>query len=375
MDSSDFINQLQSLEDTRSDVNKLYDLTDIIFLTLNAVLSGATGWKHIEIYGKSKINWLRQYRKFKHGIPTRHSIARIISTIPADNLLSCFVYWANKQRSSEKKEHIAFDGKTLRGSGKNSHTDALHLMGAIVVDNGLAIYQEESIGKKNEIETMQLMLDCIDIKGAIISADAMHTQTKTAEKIISKGADYLLQVKDNQKNLKKEIAAYFHKVKRDSPKLAEQFNQYDVEGEHGRVSEWNYTVLPVSDWIEESKKWCGLQSIIEVERTCHKKEKITKETTYYISSMKPEDNELPKIIRNHWRIESHHWILDVVFKEDESQIYADDGAKNLALLRRKLAVLVRQHPLKDSIASKMKRASWDDNFRAEILFGQKASKV
>ena len=312
MDSSDFIKQAETLEDTRSDINKLYDLVDIIFLTLSAVLAGTTGWKHIEIYGKSKIHWLRQFRTFEHGIPTRHSIARIIGAVPADNLLTCFVDWANKQRASEGKEHIAFDGKTLKGSGKKSDTEALHLMGAIIVDNGLSIYQKESVGKKNEIETMQLMLDCIDVKGTIISADAMHTQTKTAKKIIEKDADYLLQVKNNQKKLKEEIAAYFHKIRRDSPVLAEQFNTYEVEGEHGRVSEWSYTVLPVSEWIEGSDKWCGLQSVIEVERVNHKKDKTSKETSYYISSMKPECSELPQVIRNHWRIESHHWVLDGV---------------------------------------------------------------
>lgn len=368
-----FLDCLEELEDTRYDTNKTYELVDIIFLTMAAVVSGAAGWKDIERFGRLKLDWLREHRPFESGIPTCKSIGRIIRTISEQALMTCFAVWINEQRSQSGAEHIAFDGKTLKGSGRNRHKEALHLMSAIVAENGLTLHQCESIGKKNEIETMQNMLDTIPVHGHVLSADAMHCQTKTLSKAVEKGADVVLQVKDNQKCLKEEIAAYFHKVKRNTPE-AIAIHSDDMDGEHGRLTERTYRLLPASEWVSRLKDWPGIKSLIEVTRTHHHKEEIVTETCYHVSTLS-DVTEISRVIRNHWRIESHHWILDVTFREDESQIYAEDGAKNMALFRRLLMTMMKAHPLKDSVAGKLKRAAWDDEFRTELFFGQKASKV
>lgn len=169
-----FIDCVETLEDTRKDINKDYPLVDIIFLTMSAVASGAKGWKDIQLFGQAKLDWLRQHRPFEHGIPTRHSIGRIIRGISAQSLMDTFAVWINQTRIQAGVEHIAFDGKTLCGSGDNAHVEALHLISAMVVDTGLTLYQSESVGKKNEIHTLQAMLDVIPVKGQIVSADAMH---------------------------------------------------------------------------------------------------------------------------------------------------------------------------------------------------------
>ncbi len=364
-----FIVHLEDIEDSRKDINKDYDLVDIIFLTMAAVLSGAEGWKAINLFGEAKLDWLRQYREFKNGIPTRHSIGRIIRGISAEALMAGFASWINNHREAEGKEHIAFDGKTVRGSGHNNHAEALHLMSAMVVESGLTLYQTESQGKKNEIKTLQQMLDVLPVKGTILSADAMHCQSNTVSKVAEKGAECVLQVKDNQRGLREEIAAYFHKTRRDTP--AQLTRLSDVDGEHGRIVERQYCQLPVSDWLDGMEKWPGIKSVIEVTRTHHQKEKVVSETSYYISTIDDDLESVSRVIRNHWKIESHHWILDVTFREDESLIYAEDGAKNMALFKRMLVNLIKSHPLKDSVRGKKQRATWDDNFRAEILFGQK----
>ena len=366
----DFLTQIDTLEDTRKDINKTYELTDIIFLTMAAVLSGATGWKGIQLFGEAKLEWLRQYRPFASGIPTRHSIGRIIRGISADVLMESFAVWLNAQRDKEGKEHIAFDGKTVRGSGHNQHVDAIHLMGAMVVDSGLMLYQSTSEGKKNEIKTLQSMLEVLPVKGAILSTDAMHCQKDTASKIQDKGADYVLQVKDNQKTLKANIAAYFHKTRRDTPDLLTSNTTPDIDGEHGRLMERRYTSLPINDWIEGIEQWDGAKCIVEVTRTHYGEDGNNKqETSYYLSSLDNDLSELSRVIRGHWQIESYHWILDVTFREDESLIYAEDGAKNMALFKRMLVNMLKTNPLKDSIAGKRQRAAWDDNFRASVLFG------
>jgi predicted transposase YbfD/YdcC len=362
-----FLVHLEEIEDTRHDTNKSYDLVDIIFLTMSAVLSGAQGWKAIQLFGDSKLAWLRQFREFENGIPTRHSIGRIIRSISAEALMTCFGNWINTQRELTGQEHIAFDGKTVKGSGHNPHVEALHLMSAMVVESGLTLYQSESQDKKNEIKTLRSMLEIIQVKGAVISADAMHCQVETAKAIRAKQADYVLQVKDNQANLHREIAAYFHKMTRDIPEQIPEVT--DVDGEHGRIVERSYRLLPVSDWLDNMDKWSGIKSLIEVTRTHHKGESVTRETSYHISSLDCLET-IAQVIRNHWQIESQHWILDVTFREDESLIYAEDGAKNMALFKRMLLNLLKSHPLKDSIAGKRQRAAWDDQFRAEIIFGR-----
>jgi hypothetical protein len=194
-------------------------LLDIIFLalfTLFAVLSGAKGWKAIHIFGVAQLERLREYHEFPNGIPTHHSIGRIIRGVKVESLLECFEQWVNTIRVEGEREQIAFDGKVIRGSGNGSSLNPLQLMSAMVVDSGLILYQQEVSDKTNEIPVMQSMLRQLSVKGTIITADTMHCQTHTAEIIRAEGADYMLQVKDNQRHLSKEILAFFHKTYLDS---------------------------------------------------------------------------------------------------------------------------------------------------------------
>jgi predicted transposase YbfD/YdcC len=371
-----FLQEIENIEDHRVDANKDYELADIIFLTIAAVLCGAKGWKGIRIFGVAQLDWLRQFRNFNNGIPTRHSIGRIIRGIKAESLVSCFISFSNSIRDKEKKEHIAFDGKVLCGSKHGDDINALQLMTAMIVESGLVIYQKETDSKTNEIPIMQSMLACMDIKGAVVSADAMHCQTETTLAIREAKADYSLQVKKNQGNLFKEIEAYFHKTYRDNPNLLKDNHFQEVDGEHGRINERHYRLLPITDWFDETQKFKDSFAVVEVQRTRTFKNKTENETSYYITSLKENVKTVAGYIRRHWAIEnSQHWVLDVTFREDECQIYAEDGARNLATIRRALLNLIKEHPLKDSVAGKMQRACWDAEFRAEILFGQKPSKA
>jgi predicted transposase YbfD/YdcC len=366
---------IESIEDPRVDANKNYDLGDIIFLTIAAVLCGAKGWKAIQIFGEAQLSWLREYRDFSNGIPTRHSIGRIIRGIKAESLVSSFINFSNAVRKSESKEHISFDGKVVCGS-KHGDIDALQLMTAMVVDNSLIIYQKETSTKTNEIPIMQSMLANMDIKNAVITADAMHCQTETTRIIREGDGDYVLQVKKNQGNLFKEIEAYFHKTERELPKLLKDNYFKELDGEHGRINEREYRLLPITEWFDETEKFNDSFAVVEVQRTRQLKNKTEQETSYYITSLKEGVEITAKYIRRHWAIEnSQHWVLDVTFREDECQIYAEDGARNLATIRRKLLNLINAHSLKDSVAGKMQRACWDAKFRTEILFGQKTSKA
>ncbi|MBL4822488.1 MAG: ISAs1 family transposase [Colwellia sp.] len=367
--------EIESIEDYRVDANKDYELADIIFLTIAAILCGAKGWKAINIFGVAQLDWLREYRNFSHGIPTRHSIGRTIRGLKADSLVSCFINFSNAIRESNGKEHFSFDGKVVRGS-KHGDIDALQLMTAMVVENGLIIYQKETSTKTNEIPVMQSMLASMNIENAVITADAMHCQTETTQLIRQGKGDYVLQVKKNQGKLLNEIEAYFHMTERDFPQRLKDNCFEELDGEHGRINEREYRLLPITQWFDETEKFKDIFAVVQVKRIRQLKTKTEQETSYYITSVKENVKMVAGYIRGHWAIEnSQHWVLDVTFREDESQIYADDGAINLATIRRKLLNLIKAHPLKDSVAGKMQRACWDAKFRAEILFGQKSNKA
>ncbi len=217
----------------------------------------------IKIFGEAQLDGLRQFRDFNNGIPTRYSIGRIIRGIKAESLISSFINFSNTVRQRDKKEHISFDGKVVCGY-KHGDIDALQLMTAMVVNNDLIIYQKETLTKTNEIPVMPSMLASMDIKNTVITADSMHCQTDTTELIRKGKGDYVLQVKKNQSNLYKEIAAYFHKVSHDPPEILKENLYCELDDEHGRINEREYRQLPISEWFDESKRFKDSFAVVEV---------------------------------------------------------------------------------------------------------------
>lgn len=360
----------KTVKDPRKNINKKHDFIDILFLTISAVISGALGWKDIKEFGDEKLEWLRQYREFKNGIPVDDTIARVIRLIKPDEFNQCFIDWVNTVRKENNQPQIAIDGKTLRHSFEDKPADALHSITAWNSTLGLVVAQMKSAGKKNENESVLKMLDVLNIKGAHITVDAMNTQKKIAEKIIKNNADYTMCVKNNHKKLKEEIAAYFHKVRRENPEMIAS-NQ-TVEKGHGRIETRICHQLRVSEWVSESSEWAGIQSVIEItrERFNLKTQKTESETLYYISSRYVDIKETAEAIRNHWGVENKaHWVLDVSFKEDDSRIRSHDGAENVAIIRRFCLNLCKLHPGKNSMVGKIKCCGWSDKFRTEVIFG------
>jgi predicted transposase YbfD/YdcC len=283
--------------------------------------------------------------------------------------LACFISWVNEVRGEQGHEHIAIDGKTLRRSfHKSRRCDALHMLSVWVSGSELFFSGAKSKGKKNEVETVLELIELLEVKGVVITLDAMSTQRAVAAKIHHKQGDYILALKGNQGNLHKEVKAHFHKCHRDKEVL-EHHHYRDVDSRHGRIEERHYIQLPVTDWIEQAPRWAGLQSVIEVTRTRHIDDQTTTETQYYISSLAPDVKACAKHIRQHWGVENKvHWVLDMTFREDESRIRRGDGAEIMAMIRRFCMNLTRLHSTKDSVRGKLKRLSWSDSFREAVLF-------
>lgn len=366
-----FVEHFSKLEDPRSHINRKHDLMDILFLSISAVMSGAEGWKEIHQFGVTKLDWLRRFRPFDAGIPVDDTIARVIRALEPAKMMECFVNWVNEKRGAQGSRLIAIDGKTFRHAYSGDVKEALHTISVWSKDDGLVLGQYKSKGKKNEIETVQEVIELLELKGATVTLDAMHCQTKTAAAIRKQGGDYVLCVKNNQKGLREELDWWFDGYEGNLPPSGDVYEETDAG--HGRVEHRRYEVLPVTEQLEKARKWKDAKSIVRVRRERHAKGKITQEVLLYISSLEPNAKELADAIRGHWEVENKlHWVLDVTFREDDSRIRIGDGAENVGILRRFCLNLAKLHPKKDSMKGKLRSAGWNDDFRAELLFGVKS---
>lgn len=363
-----FLKHFADLPDPRSHINREHDLLDIVFLSVCAVLSGAEGWTDIKKFGDKKLEWLRKFRRFDNGIPVDDTIARVIRAIDPAKMTECFIGWVNEVRRQTGHQFIAIDGKTFRHSAQSEPNDALHAITVWLREQGLVFCQRKSEGKKNEIKSVQSLIETLEVADATVTLDAMHCQKATAKLLRRRKAHYVLCVKDNQKGLREELQWWFEGFDGHWPAGASTFEQTDAG--HGRVEVRRYVHLPIAEHLPVAARWEGARSVIRVERERHVGQKITCETVYYISSHEPNAAFIADAIRSHWEVENKaHWILDVVYKEDDCRIRRDDGAQNVGLIRRLCMNLARLHPAKDSMRGKLKAAGWDDDFRAALVFG------
>lgn len=362
------LTRLETLPDPRKDINVKHDLVDVIFLTLAAVLSGATGWKSIQEFGDMQLAWLREHRKFEQGIPRRHCIANIIKALDTEVLLQAVFGWLNERREAEGKSVIALDGKTMRGAWRKDSSTALHVVSAFDVGKGIALYQDSSNSKGTEQEVARRVIDALTLDDAVVTLDALHCQTGTMNKVKKKKGDFVIQLKGNQPTLFEAVKTCFE-AQYDDANLAtfEQSNQG-----HGRKETRTVMHLPAS-YLPESlqKKWPHIHSLIEVASERQIGDVRSCCSRWYVSSLPVDAQHVASIVRDHWAVENNlHWLLDVVFREDELKVSDPTGAKHLALFNRAALGIIKQHQgKKDSLAAKRRAAAWSADFRTELLFG------
>lgn len=373
---TNLIETLDQIEDTRSHINKIHPMTEIVFLVIVAVLSGAEGWTSINLFGKEKLNWLRKYLPYEQGIASKDTIARTIGIIRPEQLSLVFIEFINqlRQQADSDMPVIAIDGKSLKHSyiadDKTQKLSMLHSIGAYNVDQGILLGSLKSKSKKYEPNTVTDLLDLLILDNCIVTADAMNCKTDVAEKIRDNNADYVLQIKNNQALLKREIVANLHKVRRDNPELIKQNYLKQVDAGHGRIETREYIQLPITDWFDHTEEWKDLQSLVEVTRTVDHGDKTTHEVSYYISSLPVEVGKVAPAIRSHWGIEnSLHYVLDVTFKEDSLCLSSKYSAEIMALLRRLSFNLAKLSPLKGSMKSRLQQVAWSDKARDALLLG------
>lgn len=352
------------LKDPRIDRCKDHLLADIIFITVAAVICGAETWNDIENYGKSKQDWLRKYLKLPNGIPSHDTFNRLFTLLDPKELESSFLKWVKSIAKITKGEVVSIDGKTIRGSKDKEGKTFVHMVSAWANTNKLVLGQVKVDDKSNEITAIPKLLQVLELNGCIVTIDAMGTQTNIADKIIEKGADYILSVKGNQGLLQEGVLDTLRFEKPDEQHQAKDFG-------HGRIETRTCSVYGNLSHIENSGRWKELRTIVKIEATRIIKStgKQEKEERLYITSLEPDAKKIEAAVRSHWGVENElHWILDVSFGEDKSQKKNANAVENFSIINRIALNLVKQEKTKRrSVKGKRLDAGWDNDYLLKIL--------
>ena len=317
------------LEDTRQRSKIDYPLIEILFLSIAAVAGGADSWNMIEAFGKINLPVFREYYPFKQGAPSDDTIRRLFEMLDPKHLNEALRQYFTKDLNLSG-EHIAIDGKSLRGSRHNG-SKALHFLNVYASGSGITLFGKEVDAKTNEITVIPEAIDLLDLKGATVTIDAMGCQKNIAQKIIDKEADYIFGLKENHVALYTQVETAF---KTNATHFFAMDSATTNEDGHGRVEERRCRVIQKLDKIPNAMQWPGMCSAIEMKRTISTKGKTIMATNYYISSSKDNAEQIMRNIRSHWKIESMHWVLDVVLKEDASSMRKGNIPANMAIVRR-----------------------------------------
>lgn len=383
----ELVAHFDELEDPRSSINRQHPLVSVVVVALMAVLAGAEGPTAISVWAKAKRELLCRVLDLPHGIPSRDVFRRVLMAITPAAFQACFYGWlaslqadvSNHSASLEavkipqQKRHIAIDGKSLRGShDRGKGLGPLHLVSAWLSDCGLTLGQVSTPEKSNEITAIPELLKLIDCKGAIITIDAMGTQTAIVERIIKKDADFVLALKKNQSTLHDAAIEYIEQCATNGFSGVPVRHHIEEDQGHGRKETRTYIHTSVPIDLKGGSRWSGLKTIGMATRTTSTNGVEKTQVRFYISSLSLGVKQFARAVRSHWGIEnSCHWSLDVTYREDALRTRNRTLAENLAWLRRFTLSLIKQHPHNSSQVMKRRMCGWSDDFMMEVLLTER----
>jgi predicted transposase YbfD/YdcC len=354
------------LSDPRDHRARRHLLSDVLVIGFCAVLAGADSWPLIAAFGRSKIDWFKRLLALPNGIPSHDTFRRVFAALDPIAFQNGFVSWINAISEPLGLKHYAIDGKALRGS--NRGLGCLQTVSVWADEIGLSLAQIKVDDDSNEIPAIPKLLRLLDLAGAIVTIDAAGCQKEVAFVTREQGGDYLVAVKGNQPTLYEDVKACFARAEAVSFTGYQHASCHQEQSGHGRHEERTYTVIYDPDGLSTRDQWQDLSAIVRVKRVRVVDGKRSEETAYYVSSSRARIKRLAEGIRRHWGIENRcHWSLDVLFGEDRCRTQVGHAAENLAWVRRVALSLLRQHPDKDTLKAKQRRAGWDNAFLGELM--------
>ena len=359
---------LEGIEDTRRDRSVMYPLHEVLIIMLLAVICGATSYAKVEMFGKSKEEWLKTFLKLENGIPDACTFRNVIKSIDTKKIHELYCEWM-KNVVREVYGVVAIDRKQARRT-KDTSKRPLHVVSAFSAEYGLILGQLACEEKSNEITAIPKLLEMLEIKGCIVTIDAMGTQTEIAKAITDKQAEYILALKENQKNLYNAVKLYFDDIYAEKKLLDEVNYSKAVDKGHGRIEIRECIISEEIGWLEQRNDWEGLNGIGAIYCTIEKDGFVSKQSHYFIYSCKGSNVEqIMKYKRAHWSVENNlHWVLDMAFREDESRARADNSAENFNVLRHiAYDILKSETSFKGSMTDKQFKCLLDPSFLDKIV--------
>lgn len=369
--SKAFEGHFAGLKDPRIKRKKLYPLVEVLFVVLCGSVCGAESWRDFVLFGKEKIDFLKCYFPFAHGVPSKDTFARVFAALDPEIFKACFIEWV-KSFQTILNEVIAIDGKTLCNSiDATRNIPAIHMVSAFATEARLVLAQQKVDDKSNEITAIPLLLDLLDLKGNTVTIDAMGCQTAIAEKIQAKGADYVLALKGNQGTLNEDVQLFLESevAKGSSTVIEDQCEEVDAG--HGRIETRKCVVSSQIDWLDQKPRWAGLKTVAMIEETREIGDKKSIERRFFISSLPADAKRIAATVRAHWLVENAlHWTLDVVFNEDNSRVRKKNAGQNMALIRHMVLNMLnngKKHFKGVGIKPLRKKAAWGNSTLELIL--------
>jgi predicted transposase YbfD/YdcC len=379
----EIVDYFDELEDPRCDINIKHPLVSVVVIAMMAVLAGANGPTAIARWAKLKAEFLLQALSLSNGVPCKDVFRSVLSLLKPAAFQKCFAAWLSSLRDSAEakaaaegnpieKPIFAIDGKTSRRSHDRAKgLGALHTVSVWASELGLSLGQVACAEKSNEITAIPELLRLVDIKGTIITIDAMGTQKAIAAQIVDGEADYVLALKGNQETLHQEVIDHIDEQSKNDFASCQARRHLTQETGHGREEIRSYVHMPVPKELRTLELWKGLKSIGMATLVCVRDGKETTETRYYISSLKVGVKQFARAVRSHWGIENGcHWSLDMIYRDDESRIREPNLRENFAWLNRFTLSLLKQHPdKKQSTIMKRRSCGWSEDFLLEVITG------
>ncbi len=364
------LDHFSALKDPRQQWRVIYPLREILLLVLSATLSGMEDFVEIRLWGKQRLDFLRRFLPFERGIPAHDTLNDVMNAIDEELFKSCFASWVETLREQEP-DIIAIDGKTSRRShDRGRGRDPLHMVSAWATRQRLVLGQEAIEHKSNEIVAIPRLLERLELKGALVTIDAMGTQSEIAEKIVAKGGDYLLALKANRPATHKDVVRFFADPPADQ--ISKPFET--VEKDHGRLETRRHVVCHEVDWLFSDRRYPDeprfphLAMIAMVETEVERHGRLEQERRYYLSSAKLDAKSFAAAVRAHWGIENRlHWVLDVVFHDDLARLRTGSGPQNMAVVKHMAMNLVRAQDDKHSLKVRRKLANLNPDYLQKLL--------